>query len=115
MQNNIYKPISNSVSADKGQAKADSASTKGSQIKLKVTTESGSNEYLESGSSMNCFQKAIPIMPKPIAVLACALNIVLPGTGISAGVCGIHEMKSYLFSRRHARSCIFDSVVRWPP
>jgi hypothetical protein len=66
MSNKIYKPV--------GEVE------KIPRIKIQETNENDSNDYSEP--CCICFQKAIPIMPKPAAIVACVMNIILPGTGI---------------------------------
>ena len=36
---------------------------------------------LDSGNKPGFFRKAIPVMPKPLAILCCLLNILIPGLG----------------------------------
>jgi hypothetical protein len=60
-----------------------------------TTTRKSSKTSRGSGSEHGFFRKAMPVMPKPLAIACCLLNILFPGLGtlissVSVFVCATH-------------------------
>jgi hypothetical protein len=70
-----------------------------------ATTRKSSKTSRCSGSEHGFFRKAMPVMPKPLAIICCLFNILFPGLGtlissLSVFVCASHgydtNLKAFL-------------------
>jgi hypothetical protein len=52
-----------------------------SQISNESASKTNNSKIEETENKPGFFRKAIPVMPKPLAIICCLLNILVPGLG----------------------------------
>lgn len=89
----------NSRSIKQNGVSGGGVSNNSSNSKQRKPSEASSSD--NSSSEQGFFRKAIPVMPRPLAVICCFINILLPGLGtfissFSVFLCAKHNYDTNL-------------------